>query len=352
MAFMSEINLQCVVREDQITRKVADAYDLKFDGVIKTSIQSFKAPNNYRIGLIVGPSGSGKSTLLKIFGEEKQIQWDAAKSIVSHFDNYEIAQSRLCASGLNSIPAWLSPYQVLSTGEKFRADLSARIESGCVIDEFTSVVDRSVAMSCCYALNRYIQKQLLEKVVFASCHHDIIDWLCPDWVYDTLTKKLTIRGLLQQPSIQLEVIPCGIEAWSIFSKHHYLSADINQSASSWLCFWGTNIVGFASSLAFPSGTVKNAYREHRTVVLPDFQGMGIGVRLSDAIAKIHKHQGFRYFSKTTHPRMGEYRNNSSAWSPTSKNMKIRNDKISDKARWTLRKVFSYSHEYIGIDDAT
>jgi len=98
----------------------------------------------------------------------------------------------------------------------------------------------------------------------------------------------------------------------------------------------------------PSGTLKNAYRGHRTVVLPDYQGLGIGVRLSDAIGQIHIEEGKRYFSKTTHPRMGEYRNKSAKWRSTSKNMKVRS--LTGENRnfnWVPRNVFSYSHEYTG-----
>ena len=349
---MSQIKLKAVVEQDEITRQVSDSYDLSFDGIAEACIESFNAPSQFQIGLIVGPSGSGKSTLLKNFGTERKVKWSSSKAVVSHFPDFETAQSKLAAAGLNSIPAWLSPYQVLSTGEKFRADLAMKIESGSVIDEFTSVVDRNVAQSCSYAVTRYIRNQGLRNVVFASCHYDIIEWLNPDWVYDTLTQKLIYRGSLQRQAINLEVVPCGIEAWSMFSKHHYLSANINHSASCWLCLWGTDIVGFASALAFPCGTVQNAYRGHRTVVLPDFQGMGIGVRLSDAIAEIYLQQGYRYFSKTAHPRMGEYRNASPAWKPTSKNMITRKDKTSPKSRWASRKVFSYSHEYKGYGTKT
>lgn len=341
------ITLKTQVQCDEITKAVSAAFDYKFDGEIIRSIASFNPPKEFQIGLIVGSSGSGKSTLLKQFGEETEILWDDAKSIVSHFDTFQEAQNRLGAAGLNSIPTWLSPYSVLSTGEKFRADLARRLQSGAVIDEFTSVVDRHVAKSCSHALSRYIRKESLTNIVFASCHYDIVEWLQPDWVYDTLTSKLSTRGCLQRPTIELEVIPCGGEAWTIFRSHHYLSGDLNKSAATWLCLWGSNIVGFASALAFPNGVIKNAYREHRTVVLPDFQGLGIGVRLSDAIGHIYRSVGYRYFSKTAHPRMGEYRNNSKLWRPTSKNMITRSDKASPKVRWESRKVFSYSHEFIG-----
>jgi GNAT superfamily N-acetyltransferase len=64
------------------------------------------------------------------------------------------------------------------------------------------------------------------------------------------------------------------------------------------------------------GDDRNKWRECRTVVLPDFQGLGIGVRFSNAIADIFIEEGSRYFSKTAHIRMGEYRQNNPLWRAT------------------------------------
>lgn len=111
----------------------------------------------------------------------------------------------------------------------------------------------------------------------------------------------------------------------MFKNHHYLSEDLNKSARCYLGLWNDQIVAFGASIALPNGNLKNAWRGHRTVVLPDFQGMGIGVRFSDAIGQIHLDQGLRYFSRTAHPRMIHYRENSPLWKPTSKHKKLRKD---------------------------
>jgi hypothetical protein len=63
------------------------------------------------------------------------------------------------------------------------------MQSGARIDEFTSVVDRTVAASCSVAASRFIRTNNLRNVVFASCHYDIIPWLQPDWVFDTTTGR-------------------------------------------------------------------------------------------------------------------------------------------------------------------
>ena len=337
------------IEQDEITKAVSANFDYAFSGVAECTVPTLtNIPTDFSIGLIVGPSGSGKSTMLKLFGEESTPEWSDNKAIVSHFDSPEDAQNKLSAVGLNSVPAWFRPYPILSTGEQYRADLARQLGNGAVVDEYTSVVDRSVAKSCSAALSRYIKSNNIRDVVFASCHYDIIEWLEPDWVYDTLTESFLSGRCLRRPDIELELLPCSAEAWSIFSDHHYLSGNLNKSAKHWLCVWDSNVVGFTSVLTLPSGTLKNAYRGHRTVVLPDYQGLGIGVRMSDAIGQMHIEEGKRYFSKTTHPRMGEYRNQSSMWRPTSKNMKVRGSSGGNKnLGWSPRNVFSYSHEFIG-----
>ena len=133
---------------------------------------------------------SGKSTLLKNFGVEENPIWDPNKSIVSHFNDPDEAINKLGSVGLNSVPSWYKPYHVLSNGEKFRADLARKIRTGAVIDEFTSVVDRTVAKAASVSLSRYIKNNDIENVVISTCHHDILDWLEPDWVIDTDTGEL------------------------------------------------------------------------------------------------------------------------------------------------------------------
>ena len=77
---------------------------------------------------IIGKNGTGKSTLLKEFGNEEQFVWDDSKCIASHFDNPQDAINRLTSVGLNSVPSWTKPYNVLSNGEKFRVNLARKIK--------------------------------------------------------------------------------------------------------------------------------------------------------------------------------------------------------------------------------
>lgn len=90
------------------------------------------------------------------------------------------------AVGFGSVPSWLKPYSVLSTGEKMRVDLArALLEKDFIVfDEFTSVVDRNVARTLCIAIHKAV-KALSKKIIVVTCHFDILEWLEPDWCFDT-----------------------------------------------------------------------------------------------------------------------------------------------------------------------
>lgn len=344
------------VQPDEFTKAASTAFDYKFEGESKfEGWEKPMIPSEFSVGLILGPSGSGKSLLLKMFGQEKEIVWNPEKAVVSHFATPSDAIDRLMAVGLNSIPSWCRPFHVLSNGEQFRAGLARKLENGAVVDEFTSVIDRNVAKAASVAMRRYVDRTGLKNIVLASCHYDILEWLRPDWYFDTVDGILHDGRLLQRPNIEIRIYPCAKDTWTIFAKHHYLTEDFNKAAKAYLAtavFAGGDetVVGFASALSMPCGTLKNAYREHRTVVLPDFQGLGLGPKISDIVAQIHLDEGKRYFSRTAHPRFGAYRDRSKAWKKTSKYKKLR---VSSEVSNSAIKGFDFtrtcfSHEYIGL----
>lgn len=181
------MRIETHVIPDEFTDKVSSAFDYKFDGRSFFELPNFSRPKDkFNIGVIVGSSGSGKSQILKHhFGHvEPEVKWDPEKAIVSHFDTPEVALEKLFASGISSIPTLCKPYHVLSNGEKYRAHVARILADHCIIDEFTSVVNRETAKSLSVSLSKYIRKKGLEGIVLSTCHRDILDWLEPDWVFD------------------------------------------------------------------------------------------------------------------------------------------------------------------------
>lgn len=128
-----------------------------------------------------------------------------------------------------------------------------------------------------------------------------------------------------------------------------MTEQLNASAQC-LCFtWEYKLVAFASVLPLVGKGHNNSVRFHRIVVLPDFQGLGIGRAITDFVAGIYKGIGKRVYIKTINPRLGEYFKSSDKWRMTSHSEKYRKDvvgadilKIKDH-----KSRASYCAEYIG-----
>ena len=317
------------------------------------------------IVLIVGTSGSGKSTILRTKGHDSQVQFDPQVNVVENFSTPERGEELLLATGLRSIPTWFRPPYTLSNGEHHRFVMALCLDQGIrVIDEFTSVVDRDTAKSLAYSMRQYYDRSgQTEPLYIASCHRDIIDWLDPDWVYDTDLQKLDNRRLLhrlgRRPEITLTIRSTGPQYWEMFKKYHYLDTKMSRSGHYYVGLIGDKPVAFHAVLHSTNRDIHSYWRGHRTVVLPEFQGMGIGTAFSDAIAQIYVDRGLRYFSKTAHPSFGEHRQKSPLWRATSTNLKSRLGSYLNKDG-TTRKMpgyggtttardagrLCYSHEYI------
>ena len=197
------IELKSKINKDKYTEYVCEQFDIQNKEETSVSIpMNLDGINDidWNIGVLYGGSGSGKTTILKHLGKIKEIELDREKSIISNFDWLEPSEASklLTSMGLASIPSWLRPFHLLSNGEQYRAQLAylvASAEDGetILIDEYTSVVDRDVAKAMSNAVQKYIRRTN-KKIILASCHYDIMEWLQPDWIYSRS------RGVLEKKS--------------------------------------------------------------------------------------------------------------------------------------------------------
>lgn len=277
-------------------------------------------PAQWNIGVIVGPSGSGKSTVAReLFAEHvvKDFSWPDDKCVLDGFRkdlSVKDVTGVLSSVGFSSPPSWLRPFHVLSTGQQFRVHVArSLLESPepCVIDEFTSVVDRTVAQIGSAAIARTV-RQRSGRFVAVTCHYDVIDWLDPDWVLEMPQGLMTRRLLQRRPPIEIEVIQVNSSAWELFKPHHYLSADLNKAARCFLALANDKPAAFNATLAFPHAT-NPAWRSHRTVCLPDYQGVGIGSALQEFVASIYSATGRPFRTSTSHPSLIRSRAKSINW---------------------------------------
>ena len=194
---MAKITLRSEIVNDKYTEYLYKHYDIQTKDYTATDVPLIPQDDwdkmnsgEWNILLICGKSGSGKSTLLKEIGTPPKLEYDYTKAVMSQFPNLDEEEvcDLLCGVGLSSVPTWLRKPQELSNGERARLDLCMSLyrarEAGiALIDEFSSVVNRDVAKSMSYALQRYVRQKKL-KVVICSCHFDIIEWLTPDYIFN------------------------------------------------------------------------------------------------------------------------------------------------------------------------
>jgi len=289
--------------------KVKSMFDCDMDSIKKDFDVEIPIEGiDWNVGLIVGASGTGKTTIAKKafpdFDFFSGFEW-TGQSIIDDFPA-EISAKEiteiLSKVGFSSPPDWLKPFSVLSNGQKMRAELARLIISAnkpVIYDEFTSVVDRTVACIGSSAIQKFI-RQSGKKFIAVSCHYDIETWLEPDWIYDCNEMSFR-RGSLRRPGIEIKIRSATQNEWRLFAQYHYLSHDHNNAAHKYIAEINGESVAWCSVLHFPHPNVKNMKRIHRIVVRPDYQGIGVGGRVISAIAQRYKNEGFRISLVTSSP---------------------------------------------------
>jgi energy-coupling factor transporter ATP-binding protein EcfA2 len=304
-----ELTLKSDVSKGYRCQRAADSLDIDSE---KKSVHHFKVSADlgspYNVGLIVGASGSGKTTLAEhIWGKDCfKSKLDLSKPVIEQFPedwDYDACSAALAGMGLTSVPCWIRPAYTLSNGQRARAEAALQLATGdnIIIDEWTSVVDRTVAKVMSHCVAKYARKSK-RRVTLVSCHYDVIDWLNPDWVIDcnkqTYTDRRAMVGTHERTDrLRLDIRRVDRKTWPYFSKYHYLSERLPGGAiHTYGLFQGVEQIGFQCFAAYIIGDHMTFF-SNRTVIHPDYAGLGLGIHLINETSKDMVKRGFRVKAK-------------------------------------------------------
>lgn len=338
------IEIEVPIKSDARVKQVEGIFDIAPGerSVTKIEVDMPYEDREWSVGLVMAPSGAGKTTIARHLWPDKIISgfdWDRDKAVVSEFPSkigIQAITEYLSSVGFSSPPSWLRPFHALSNGEQFRVTLAramAEENDLFVIDEFTSVVDRTVARVGSYAVAKAVRRSG-KRMVALSCHHDVVEWLQPDWIYEPAGNLFTWRSLRRRPAVDITICRVDPKAWGIFKKHHYLSSDIHPGAHCYVASWEGNPVAFIGMLHFPHPR-RCAWKGTRAIVLPDYQGAGFGSFLFDYIAGVYRATGLPVTGLTSSPQMIRHVLQSSQWIVTRK-PSIMEDNRRQRQRHTER----------------
>ena len=158
------------------------------------------------------------------------------------------------------------------------------------------------------------------QVVVLSCHYDILDWLQPDWVFDTHTGSFSGRWLQRRPPIELRIVETDWRWWPYFEPHHYLKAPKMIAATCYVGFVGDEPV---AHVAFTTRQGFVEARACRLVVMPEWQGAGVGMRFLNAVCAEWRRGRNRYgrplltLFHTSHPGLAAALRRDPLWAQVS-----------------------------------
>ena len=147
------------------------------------------------------------------------------------------------------------------------------------------IVDRQIARIGAMAFAKAWRRGAGQAVLL-SCHYDVLDWIEPDWIFDTATgafeRAEAGRRLRRRPPITFDVWETDRHEWPVFEPHHYLKLPPMIAATYYVASVAGERVAHVAVSTRP-GLVEA--RACRLVVMPEWQGAGIGLRFLAAVCE-------------------------------------------------------------------
>ena len=90
--------------------------------------------------------------------------------------------------------------------------------------------------------------------------------------------------------------------WKIFRQYHYLNGKISSGARCYVAMYREKPIAFIAVMHIRMRS--NYYRVSRLVVLPDYQGIGVGKKLLNFIAELYTSQvNLPFYLVTSNPQL-------------------------------------------------
>ena len=146
--------------------------------------------------------------------------------------------------------------------------------------------------------------------------------------------------------MELKVHRCGAATWKMFRQYHYLSGSLAPTARSYTAVYQGGPVAFIAVIHVRMNS--RYYRVSRLVVLPDYQGIGVGKRLLNFIAELYTSQTkMPFYILTSNPQI--VRGNMKNWRITRFGHACKgkeNTRMNNEIRGSLsRKRITVSLQY-------
>lgn len=122
-------------------------------------------------------------------------------------------------------------------------------------------------------------------------------------------------GKYNRPKIKLEIYRVDNKikntVWNVFRKYHYLNTNIHKASECYVAMYNNQLVGFISVMQSIGHTgIKTI---HRLVVLPDYQGIGIGTSLLNFVGGKYKESKMKANIVTSNPSIYHSLKRSDKW---------------------------------------